>query len=160
MIDRVLCALLFKDTAFGLTRANHPLSLQLFFTLRLIPRLDLTDQIRLSFLLSYNAFRCSQCVLSVDWKNTSCNSDYERFVLLFCYFFSSVDCCAFLRSLSREYVHDESIYGFEESLVYRWFFSLFLFLPSRLYSRGFTRWHDATRHWLLLFHLRVRISNF
>lgn len=64
---------------------------------------------------------------------------------LFCYFFSSVDCCAFLRPLSREFVHDESIYGFEESLVYRWFFSLFLFLPSRLYSRGFTRWHDATR---------------
>lgn len=159
MIDRVLCALLFKDTAFGLTRANHPLSLQLFFTLRLIPRLDLTDQIRPSFLFRIRTMHSD--VHNVCYRSIGRTLLVTAFMRgLFCYFFSSVDCCAFLRPLSREFVHDESIYGFEESLVYRWFFSLFLFLPSRLYSRGFTRWHDATRHWLLLFHLRVRISNF
>lgn len=132
MIDRVLCALPFKDTAFGLTRANHPLSLQLspllYFT---ISALNLTDQIFV--LIIVQCIQIHRVLLSVDWKNTSRNSDYRD---LFCSSVFSPIVVVSFRSLFREFVYDESIYGFEElvglSLVFLYlslslFFCLLLF---------------------------------
>lgn len=50
-------------------------------------------------------------LLSVDWKNTSRNSDYRD---LFCSSVFSPIVVVSFRSLFREFVYDESIYGFEE----------------------------------------------
>lgn len=160
MIDRVLCALPFKDTAFGLTRPQTTLSLSSTFSFTLF--YDLRLESHGSDLRSYYCTMHSDVIhrvlLSVDWKNTSRNSDYRD---LFCSSVFSPIVVVSFRSLFREFVYDESIYGFEElvglSLVFL-YLSLSLFLSSSLLrnSCGFTRWHDATRHWLL----RVRISNF
>lgn len=159
MIDRVLCALPFKDTAFGLTRANHPLSLQLsplfYFT---ISALNLTDQIFVLIIV-----QCIQMWFTVCYYRSIGRTPFVTAIIEICFarvFFP--DCCCFLSfAFQRIRVRWVNLWfrrigwfivGFPLSL------SLSLFLSSSLLgnSCGFTRWHDATRHWLL----RVRISNF
>lgn len=108
MIDRVLCALLFKCTAFGLHPGNSRLSLSLslqlfsffFFTL-LWYRFTRWSRSDL-YLYCVIHSDVSPCVLSVDWKSTDCNSDYERFVLFerFFLFFPAP-----IVVLSREFVY-------------------------------------------------------
>lgn len=159
MIDRVLCALPFKDTAFGLTRPQTTLSLSstFFFTLFYDLRLESHGSDLRSYYCTMHSDVIHRVLLSVDWKNTFRNSDYRD---LFCSsVFSRLLLFPFVRFSENSCTMSQFMVS-KNWLVYRWFssISLSLFLsPSLLRnSCGFTRWHDATRHWLL----RVRISNF
>lgn len=159
MIDRVLCALPFKDTAFGLTRPQTTLSLSstFFFTLFYDLRLESHGSDLRSYYCTMHSDVIHRVLLSIG------RTPLVTAIIEICFarvFFP--DCCCFLSfAFQRIRVRWVNLWfrrigwfivGFPLSL------SLSLFLSSSLLgnSCGFTRWHDATRHWLL----RVRISNF
>lgn len=161
MIDRVLCALLFKCTAFGLHPGNSRLSLSLslqlfaffFFTLL---RYRFTRWLR-SDLYLYCVIHSdvSPCVLSVDWKSTDCNSDYERFVLFerFFLFFPAP-----IVVLSREFV-----YAMSQCLWFRRIVGLSLVFSLSLFQIVFLRIYTLARRNKAsqgFFCFQLRVSNF
>lgn len=164
MIDRVLCALLFKCTAFGLHPGNSRLSLSLslfnfslfFFLLYFdIDSHGDQDQIFIYIAWFIQMFHRA-CYRSIGRAPIVTAIMRDLFCSSVSFFFSPLRLLCFPENSYTRWVN---AYGFEESLVYRWFF---LFLSSRLYSCGFTRWHDATRlhKASFVFSFVFRISNF
>lgn len=130
------------------------LSSLLYFT---ISALNLTDQIFVLIIV-----QCIQMWFTVCYYRSIGRTPLVTAIIEICFarvFFPRLLLFPFVRFSENSCTMSQFMVS-KNWLVYRWFSSIFLSLflsPSLLgNSYGFTRWHDATRHWLL----RVRISNF
>lgn len=162
MIDRVLCALLFKCTAFGLHPGNSRLSLSLslfnfslfFFLLYFdIDSHGDQDQIFIYIAWFIQMFHRA-CYRSIGRAPIVTAIMRDLFCSSVSFFFSPLRLLCFPENSYTRWVN---AYGFEESLVYRWFFSLSLFQIVFLRIYTLARRNKASQGF---FCFQLRVSNF